>query len=167
MSSARFSLLENICSILLLLLRHFYAAVERMSAWYLERRKEYVHLFALVFPLNSSQHWGCSAPSFSTSPPATHFNLINDPSPSTRLCFYRLLLNVDLLWPASLKRLLTITLMFMINCRVTPAFVKWVYLMFYMHNTACVFLSVRSSYFLRCVLFLLCSQIRSRRMKTS
>lgn len=38
---------------------------------------------------------------FSASPPATHFNLINDPSPTTRLCFYRLLQNVDLLRPVS------------------------------------------------------------------
>lgn len=70
-------------------------------------KKRNTFIFSVwVFPLNSSQRWGCSAPSFSTSPPATHFNLINDPSPSTRLCFYRLLLKVDLLWPASLKRLL-------------------------------------------------------------
>lgn len=81
---------------------------------YLERRKKYIRIsffFCFRFSLNCSQHWGYPHTHplrppphlFSASPPATHFNLINDPSPTTGLYFYRLLFNVDLLRPVSLQ----------------------------------------------------------------
>lgn len=70
-------------------------------------KKEIRSFFWFGFSLNRSQHRGYTtlplSHLFSTSPPATHFNLINDPSPTTRLCFYRLLLKVDLLWSVSLQ----------------------------------------------------------------
>lgn len=84
-------------------------------------KKEICSFFWFRFSLNCSQHLGYTPPPhhphhppshlFSASPPATHFNLINDPSPTTRLCFYRLLFNVDLLWPVSLQHPTVLDLM--------------------------------------------------------
>ena len=64
-------------------------------------KKEIRSSFWFGFSLNSSQHRGYTLPPtsnlFSTSPPATHFSPINDPSPTTRLCFYMAVIEG---WPA-------------------------------------------------------------------
>lgn len=94
---------ENTCAILLL--RHFYETVERMTEWYLERR-EMCSFFSprfRFFSLNRCQHWGHALCSSSHLPP-----------PSTRTCFHGLLVNVALLCRTS-SQLLPIPISFDVN----------------------------------------------------
>lgn len=111
-SSTRFSLLDNARTILLL--RHFYETVERMSERYLERRKKYVHFFCFLgggggglwvfFELEPALE--VTPPPLSSSRSFATCNTFQPhkwPISHHVLCFYRLLLKIDQPWPMSTR----------------------------------------------------------------
>ena len=117
-----------------------------------EKRNTSFLFLSLGFSLNCSQLWGYSPPSppppplplsplshlLSTPPPATHFSLINDPSPTTRLCFYRLLLfKVDLLWPVSSHSPASLDLIILRWSLVTSSEISW--LEFTVQRQLCIY----------------------------